>query len=297
VAGAAPAGPAETGGAAPTRQTIRYTRSADGAMIAFATSGTGPPLLRAGHHLSHLELDWNSPFWRPHFDALGAAHTLVRYDIRGTGLSDAKLAGTSIEHHVADLAAVADAAGLHSFPLLASLQSTPVALRYMAQTPGRVSRLVIHNGYARGRAMRETAPESPDADPFLGLLRGGGWGDPANGFMRAWMSLVAPSLSYEDNTRMIEHIAGACPAENVIANRLVLDRFDATAHLGEIDVPTLVIHARNDSVHPLEEARILAAGIRGAEFLVVESANTLCVPADPTWQQQTDAILEFLARG
>jgi len=279
-----------------SRQTIRFTTSADGTGIAFAKSGTGPPLLRAGHHVTHLELDWNSPFWRPHFDELGKDHTLIRYDIRGTGLSGSNLIGTDIDHHVADLAAVADAADLERFPLLASLQSTPVAIRYATQHPERVSKLIIHNGYARGRAVRNTESGDQEADPMISLLRGGGWGNPASGFMRAWISLVAPSLSYDETTALIELIAGACPTENVIENRKIIDRFDSTELLSQIRVPTLVIHARSGSVHPLSEGSKLAAAIAGAEFLVVESSNTLCLPSDPTWRQQTDAILEFLDR-
>ena len=57
-----------------------------------------------------------------------------------------------------------------------------------------------------------------------------------------------------------------------------------------------MIHARNCTLHPLEEGRILAAGIAGAEFLVFDSANVLCVPTDPTFDEQNAAILEFFAR-
>ncbi|NOX72979.1 MAG: hypothetical protein GXP03_04950 [Alphaproteobacteria bacterium] len=49
----------------PARQTIKYTTSKDGTAIAYATSGSGPPLLRAGHNLTHLELDWASNIWPP----------------------------------------------------------------------------------------------------------------------------------------------------------------------------------------------------------------------------------------
>jgi DNA-binding winged helix-turn-helix (wHTH) protein len=54
-----------------SKQTIKYTTSKDGAAIAFAVSGSGPPLLRAGHNLTHLELDWASSIWPPLFNALG----------------------------------------------------------------------------------------------------------------------------------------------------------------------------------------------------------------------------------
>ncbi len=289
------AGPAQQD-RADLRQTIRYAKSRDGTLIAWASSGDGPPLLRSGHHLTHLERDWTSPFWQAHFAALSEAHRLIRYDVRGTGLSEARFDGVDLDHNVDDLAAVVDAAGLDTFDHLTTLQSTPVSIRYIAHNPGRVRRLVIQTGYARGRAHRGAAVENQELDPFLGMLRSGAWGDPTNGFTRAWVSAAFPSLTGAEITRMIEDFGAASTPQDVIASRLILDRFDARDDMGLLDLPTLVIHARTCSLHPLEEGRILAAGIAGAEFLVVDSANVVAVPTDPTFGEQTGAILDFFAR-
>ena len=294
--GDGPVEPAPAPAPAATRQTIRYTSSADGTGIAFAISGSGPPLLCASHHVSHLELDWASPFWRPMFDKLGARHTLVRYDLRGTGLSDPGPTGAGIEAHIADMVAVADAAGLDSFPVLATLNSAAAAGGPSGEGAGRVGRMIPQVGYARGRAMRGEAPADPDHDPFTVLLRGGGWGDPSNGYMRGWISMAAPSVTYDEASELIRHIGKAGGTEHMIENRHTIDRYDVREWLPKVNVPTLVIHARNGILHPVEEGRVLAAGIPGAEFLVVETANTLCITPDPTWAEQTDAILEFLGR-
>jgi len=280
---------------APPRQTVRYATSRDGTRIAWGESGAGLPLLRSGHHLTHLERDWTSPFWQAHFAALGARHRLIRFDVRGTGLSEARFEGVDLDTHADDLAAVVDAAGLDRFDHLTTLQGTPVSLRYIARNPGRVRRLVIQTGYARGRAHRGAAALNPELDPFLGMLRSGAWGDPGNGFMRAWVSTAFPSLTEVETTQMIGDFAVASTPEDVIASRLILDRFDARADMAALDLPTLVIHARNCSLHPVEEGRILAAGIAGAEFLVVDSANVAPVPTDPTFEAQNRAILDFFA--
>lgn len=280
----------------PAHQTIRYARSRDGTRIAWGSSGDGPPLVRSGHHLTHLERDWTSPFWQAHFQALSEHHRLIRFDVRGAGLSEARFDGVELDHNVDDLAAVVDAAGLDRFDHLTTLQSTPVSLRYIARNPGRVRRLVIQTGYARGRAHRGVAALNQELDPFLGMLRSGAWGDPTNGFTRAWVSAAFPSLTGSEITRMIEDFGAASSAEDVIASRLILDRFDARDDLGLLDLPTLVIHARNCTLHPLEEGRILAAGIAGAEFLVIDSANVVPVPTDPTFDEQNRAILDFFAR-
>ena len=49
----------------PLHQQIRFCRSADGTRIAYATVGSGPPLVKAANYLTHLEHDWNGPVWRP----------------------------------------------------------------------------------------------------------------------------------------------------------------------------------------------------------------------------------------
>ncbi len=280
----------------PSQQTIRYTTSADGTQIAFAISGSGPPLLRAAHQVTHVELDWTSPLWRPGFDAVGAHHTLIRYDVRGTGFSDPQSEGDGAKQHLEDLIAVADAAGLDRFPIWATLNSARIAIQFAAENPDRVSRMVIQEGYARGRAIRAPGQAPSGEDPFITLLRSGGWGDPANGFMRAWISIAAPELRHDDTSALIELFGNACAPESALALRRVIDQFDARPYLKDVQAPTLVIHARNDILHPVTEGRTLAAGIPGAEFMVVESANTLCLAPDPTCPAQVEAILAFLAK-
>jgi len=89
-------------------QTIRYTTSRDGTGIAWAECGEGPVLLRGGHWLGHLEHDWSSPVWRPLLDRLSDGRRLVRYDPRGTGLSDRQMNGATVEELADDMEAVAD---------------------------------------------------------------------------------------------------------------------------------------------------------------------------------------------
>ncbi len=278
------------------RQKIRYATSRDGARIAWAVSGAGPPVFRAGHHVTHLERDWNSTLWRPEFDRLGADHTLVRYDIRGSGLSDALTPGSGIEAHVEDMSAVIEAAGLDRFGMITTLQNTAVSIRYIAENPGRVTRLVVQCGYVRGRAARESAPADQDADPSIALLKEG-WGDPANGYMRAWLSLFLPDATRDEVTEFIHLIGAASRPEDIAEQRRVVDRLEAESHLPRVDIPTLVIHPRNCAPHPLSEGQRIARGIPGAELMVIEGANVICMPSDPAWEDQMSATLGFLSEG
>lgn len=278
------------------RQTIRYAASADGTNIAWSSAGQGPAVLYGWHHFSHLEQDWTSGLLRRGLAALSASHRLVRYDIRGSGLSDPIRPGDGLDQHVADMIAVADAAGLERFPIVATLQASAVAIRLAAQFPERVSRLVLHNGYARGRAMRENAPEAADTDPFIALLKSGAWGDPDNGFMRAWATMVLPMASTDEITELIQLIAHACSTEEALLQRNLIDRLSVVEDLPRVRAPALVIHTRLCTIHPSAEGRRVAAGLRDAEFLEVDSSNTFPISSDPAFERVFAATLEFLAR-
>jgi pimeloyl-ACP methyl ester carboxylesterase len=125
------------------RQQIRFCTAADGVRLAFATHGTGPPIVRASTWLTHLEFDWQSPLWRHWLEGLADGHTVVRYDERGCGLSDWAVEDLSLQAWVGDLEAVVDAAGLERFALLGISHGGPIVIAYAARHPERVSHLVL----------------------------------------------------------------------------------------------------------------------------------------------------------
>ena len=93
-------------------QDIRSCTARDGTRIAYATSGRGLPIVKAANWMNHLEYDWESPVWRHTFRALSQQFRLIRYDERGTGLSDRDVADVSFDAWVSDLEAVVDAIDL-----------------------------------------------------------------------------------------------------------------------------------------------------------------------------------------
>lgn len=277
-------------------QTIRYTSSEDGRSIAWSSAGEGPPVLLAWHHLSHLEGDWDVSIVAPSQQRIAQSHRLIRYDVRGAGLSEALRPEDTLESHVADMKAVADAAGLDRFPIVALLQNTAVAVRFAALYPERVSGLVLHNAYAVGRALRDEAPPSSDFDPFIALIKSGGWGDPDNGFMRAWITMVMPQISPDEATEMITLVGRASTPDDAILQRDLIDRLDVRADLKKVQAPTLVIHPRRCGIHPVAEGRRVAAGIPNAEFLEMDTSNTFFAATAPEHERVMTATLQFLDR-
>src|SRR5688572_8447973 len=100
-------------------QSIKFCTALDGVRIAYAVSGSGPPLVVCQGWISNLELDWTAvDFTRKFWERIGERYTTVRYDRRGTGLSDRKVQDYSLAAQTGDLAAVIDAVGEHRIALL-----------------------------------------------------------------------------------------------------------------------------------------------------------------------------------
>ena len=140
-------------------QQIRFCTSRDGTRIAYATCGTGPPLVWAASWTHHLKLDWDSPVWRPWIALLTRHHTLVRYDWRGCGLSDREQVEFSFEKFVEDLEAVVEAAGLKQFVLFGISAGAAIGMTYAVRHPDRVSRLVLCASYVRNSLADSPTPQ------------------------------------------------------------------------------------------------------------------------------------------
>lgn len=279
--------------AAPERQRVAFCRSADGTRIAYAVSGSGYPLLRAGHWLTNVENDWASPIWRPNLDRLGQRFRLVRYDQRGNGLSDWQADNFSLDRFVDDLEAVVDASRLDRFALYGASQGAPIAVAYAHRHPHRVSHLILHGGYERGRLLRETGAEREQGEAILTLIRHG-WGRPGSPFNAAFATLFMPAGSREQIDSLAELQRTTTTPANAAALRAAVDRFDVSHIVGNVRVPALVLHARDDGVQPLDQGMALAAGIPGAEFVMLESRNHVLTRQEPAWAATFEAIERFV---
>lgn len=275
---------------------VRYALSADGTAIAWSETGEGPPLMRIGHWLSHLELDQGGAIWGPLIDRLARNHRLVRYDLRGTGLSarDAPLTGINV--FAEDMAAVADAAGFDHFDLFAASQAAPVAIRFAAHWPDRVRRMVIVGGYVQGRAHRASGTDSVDEDTMLAMIRAG-WGKADSPFMQAFSTLFAPDATREQREELVRLQLSSASPETAVTLRQIIDRFDVTEDLPRVDVPALIFHAEGDAIHPISQGLKLAANLKDAQFVRMQSRSHMLLPQDPAWEALLTRTEAFLAEG
>ena len=258
-------------------QELRFVTARDGTRIAYARQGRGTPLVRAAHWLSHLELDWQSPVWRPFLTELARDRALIRYDERGTGLSDRDVVDLSFEAMVGDLETLVDALGLERFPLLGMSQGGAMAIAYAARHPERVTGLVLCGAYARGHGHPDRGPDQQrEADLLLDLIRVG-WGTPDPKFRRVFASMFVPDATPEilEGFDQLQRVSAS--AQTAYRLRQMFGSIDVTGDLASIAVPTLVMHVRGDGVVPFDEGRLLAASIPGARFVPLEGRGHVLV--------------------
>jgi DNA-binding SARP family transcriptional activator/pimeloyl-ACP methyl ester carboxylesterase len=276
-------------------QTVQRCVAPDGVRLAYATSGSGPPLVKASTWLTHLDFDWSSPVWRHWWQALSRRHTLVRYDERGCGLSDWELdrASFTLDAWVRDLEVVVDTLGLERFPLLGISQGGPIAITYAARHPERVSAVVVL-GTCAGSTWERASPELQRELLALDELIGLSWGGDQPGFRQVYDARFLPDgpleawRAFDDLQRRTTSPRNAQRFWRAFG---MLEYADAARAL---DVPTLILHARDDQVWRFEEAERLHAMVRGSRLVALESRNHILQEGEPAFAQFMEALESFL---
>jgi pimeloyl-ACP methyl ester carboxylesterase/DNA-binding CsgD family transcriptional regulator len=274
------------------RQQIRFA-SSRGVRIAYAESGEGIPFVRAGHWMTHLDWDWQTPVWGPLIRGLAARHHLYRYDSRGCGLSDGDVPAIDLDTAVADLEAVVDTAKLDRFVLFGASQGGAAAIAYAAQHPDRVSRLVLLAPFARGALVRNPGPQQAEMIDAMAKLVRAGWGQDNPAFRQMFTSQFFPAATKEQQDAFNELQRLSCTPEH--AEQLVRGyaAIDASSFLADVRCPALVLHCRGDARVPFEEGRWVASSIAGARFEPLDSRNHCPLEGEPAFDQAMTLIHDF----
>jgi len=275
------------------KQRISFCTSSDGVRIAFATAGKGPPLVRVNNWFTHLELDWDNPVWRHWSEAMVERRMLVRYDPRGSGLSDRDVTEFSLDALVSDLETVVDALKLRRFPLIGLCQGGVIAAAYSARHPERVSRLVLYDSYLHGAFAGEVPePLVKQARAFSQVIELG-WGRKVGAFREMFASLLMPDAGPQvkwisELQRRSASPATACGLWNTF------NTFDIRDEATRVTAPTLVFHVRGDAMVPFEAGRRLAAAIPNARFVPLEGKNHILRADEPAWLTFKKELNDFL---
>ena len=240
---------------------VRLTRAADGVAIAWQAAGEGAPLISLPTiPFSHLELEWSFPEYDAWYRALGRGRRLIRYDNRGSGLSQQTRCNFSLEGHLMDLDAVQSAAATGDAVLFAGFTAGPVALAYAARWPDRVRALVLWCTWAHGPDMRiprvsaiqDMLPQDWEVytETLAHVLLGWSAGEPARRFASYLRECVTQPVAHAIFHEYRE--------------------LSAVDDLPAVRRPVLVLHRRELAFPPLTLATDLAAGLPDARLHVLE---------------------------
>ncbi len=276
-------------------QSIGFCKAPDGVSIAYASVGSGPPLVKAANWLNHLELDWGSPIWGPTFLACAHERRFIRYDERGNGLSDWQVDDLSLDSFVTDLETVVDALGLERFPLLGLSQGCAVSIEYAARHPERVSGLVLISGYATGWRIGASKAEQERREAVMTLTRHG-WGTPNPAYRQIFSQTFMPDAKPEELDWFNEFQRQTTSPENAARFQEAFGHIDVRESLPKIKAPTIVFHSRGDQRISIEQGRELAVGIPGAEFVPLDSRNHILLGSEPAWSVCLERAIAFLRR-
>ncbi len=244
---------------------VRETRFAEsaGLSIAYQVVGDGPiDLVFVPGFMSHVELNWEYPFFSAPLEQLARFARLIVLDKRGTGLSDRSLGLGTFEERMDDVRAVMDAAGSERAAVFGLSEGAAVACIFAATYPDRVSSLVLYGGFCPGAPPRL---EPEDRERFVDwIARHWTTGDVIDRF-------VQHPPDREDCLAKLARFERYCCTPQVAREimRRNLDG-DVRAVLPTISVPTLVIHADGDPISPVAHAHYYAEHIPGAHLHVFE---------------------------
>lgn len=275
-------------------QHIRFCTTADGVRIAYATVGQGPPVVKAASWYSHLEFDLQSPVYRGLYEGIAARHQLIRYDARGTGLSDRNVEAISFDTMVTDFMAVADAAGVDRFPLLGISQGGAVGIAYAVRHPERVSHLILLGAYARGMAHRPGHHQGPETMDALRAVMRQGWGSDDPSYRQLFTSQIIPDATPAQMRWFNEYERASASAETADKLFVAIANINVTELLPHVRVPTLIFHCRGDRRQPFEFGRELAALIPDSRFVPLESNNHVVLEHEPASDVFFAEVADFL---
>jgi len=271
---------------------IRFCTTPQGVCIAYAVIGSGPAIVQVPPWVTHLELMWQIPEYRAYIEELARYFTVVTVEKRGNGLSDRGMTDFSPEARLSDLESVVDDLRLKRFALDGYSEGGPTSIMYAVKHPRQVSRMVLTGTFARGDLMFGTR----DLQAATMALVSAEWGLGASTLTELFLGGDAPQ-EFRDAFAGMQRTG--CTKEDARLSMEANFALDIRDLLPKVRVPTLVMHARDDRIVPIELGREIASGIRGAQFVSRDGGH---VPVEPGAMDEmrriaTAFLMEDLADG
>jgi DNA-binding CsgD family transcriptional regulator/pimeloyl-ACP methyl ester carboxylesterase len=188
----------------------------------------------------------------------------------------------------------AETIGEKRFPVLGLSQGVPVAIAYAVRHPERVSHLILHGGYARGRLKSNPTPQLRREAETMTELAELGWGKENPAFRQFFTTQFIPDGTQEQHRWWNELEQVSSSPANAAQFMRVTNQIDVTALAPKVSCPALVLHSNRDARVPFDEGRLVASLIPGARFVSLDSRNHILLEHEPAWGRWIEEVDMFL---
>jgi pimeloyl-ACP methyl ester carboxylesterase len=254
---------------------VRFARSGE-VDIAYQVVGSGPiDLVFVEGFMSHRQINWELPAYARYCERLAEFSRLILFDKRGVGMSDRVPGATTLEERMDDIRAVMDVVGSERAAVMGESEGGPLSILFAAAHPERTSGLILQGAEARelkdddwpwGESTRAELEEY-----FAGFPEQ--WGKVTDDAVRRFVPSIGPAHWFaEQFSRLLLGSATPRSAEAFIRMAFEIDVREVAR---TIRVPTLILHAVDDQVCPVGNARWFAANIPGSRYVELPGGDHL----------------------
>ncbi len=257
----------------------QYAKSGD-VHVAYQVFGEGAvDLVFVPGFVSHIENYWDEPSFARWLRRLGNFSRVIMFDKRGTGLSDQVSELPGMDQRMDDVSAVMDAVGIERAAIFGISEGGSLATLFAASHPERSKALIIYGGFAQFSDWIPTQEAMEILFQYIDKSWGSGEG---------WLKFAPTKegdLAFQQWWGKFERL-GASPGAVTTLMRMN-SQIDITEILPSVNVPTLVIHRKDDLLVRVEAGRLLAERIPGAKYVELSGADHL-----PFVGENSDRILD-----
>ena len=243
---------------------IQYTTTQDGIHVAFAVSGEGRTLISVPSPPdNHVQLEWEHPERRQAIEHFSAHSRLVRFDGRGTGLSDREVADFSLDARMLDLEAVVERLGVDTFALMSGGHGNQLTVAYAVRHPEQVTHLIAVNPFARGFDFM--SPEQLSMWQHMLMVDFKMFTDV--------LSLQTYGFGREEAPRYAANYRASVEARTASTIYREMLEVDLTEELAKVKCPALVIQTSEVRIGSEQAVRTFASALPDARLVMVSGAT------------------------
>jgi pimeloyl-ACP methyl ester carboxylesterase len=261
----------------------RYAKNGD-INVAYQVFGEGDvDLVMVPGFISHIENYWDEPRFAEWLRRLGSFSRVILFDKQGTGLSDRASKLPGMDERMDDVSAVMDAVGIEQAAIFGISEGGSLATLFAASHPDRAQALILYGAFAQFTSW------IPTQEALEGLFQyiDSAWGSGES--LPMFAPTMKDDLAFKQWWGKFERLGGSPGAVKTIMR--MNSQIDITDILPTVNVPTLIIHRKDDVAVNVEGGRLLAERIPNAKYVELSGVDHL-----PMVGENPDQILDEMAQ-